>query len=69
MAGGVPVQDDGAGIDMNASFVTTSLVGVAVSLPTIATAATSLRFYARRLKNDGKWRADDWTLLVTLVSS
>lgn len=67
MTVGAPPQGDGESIDMNASFVTTSLVGVAVSLPTIATAATFLRFYARRLKNDGKWRADDWTLLITLV--
>jgi hypothetical protein len=53
---------------MNASFVTTSLFGVAVSLPIIATVATGLRFYARRLKGDGRARADDWILLFTLVS-
>lgn len=66
MTGGGPPQGNGA--NMSASFVNTPLMGVAISLPIIATVATALRFYARRLKRSPHSRADDWTLVITLVS-
>ncbi|KAF2273323.1 uncharacterized protein EI97DRAFT_461205 [Westerdykella ornata] len=66
MAGGSPPQSGREG--MNASFVNTSLLGVAISLPLIATGATILRWYARRLKNRATTlHADDWMLLITLI--
>lgn len=66
MAGREPRQSNAP--DMNASFVTTSLVGVAISLPLMATAATALRLYVRSMKTEGRTRADDWAILITLVS-
>ncbi|KAH7117020.1 hypothetical protein B0J11DRAFT_593143 [Dendryphion nanum] len=53
--------------DMSLSFVNTDLMGVAISLPIIATAATILRFWARMSKTDGRLCADDWILLATLM--
>ncbi|KAF2794554.1 hypothetical protein K505DRAFT_374565 [Melanomma pulvis-pyrius CBS 109.77] len=57
----------GKGPNINASFVNSSLLGVAISLPIAATLFAILRLYARRIKGDGKLRADDWTILITLA--
>ncbi|KAF2727078.1 hypothetical protein EJ04DRAFT_506292 [Polyplosphaeria fusca] len=59
--------EDGKQPDQYASLINTPLMGVAISLPIIATFATGLRFYARRNKGDGKYRLDDWFILITLV--
>jgi hypothetical protein len=73
MSGGGPPGHSGgppAGASFsNVSFVTSSLVAVAITLPIIATIATGLRFYARQLKGNGKYAADDWMVLVSLVST
>ncbi|KAF2258953.1 hypothetical protein CC78DRAFT_476725 [Lojkania enalia] len=52
---------------MNTSFVSTSLMGVAISLPILASFAVALRFYARKFKGNGCYRMDDWFILVTLI--
>ncbi|KAF2749189.1 hypothetical protein M011DRAFT_328307 [Sporormia fimetaria CBS 119925] len=68
MAGDSPSQY--AGTSMTASFVTTELMGVAISLPIIATIATVMRIYAASLKGQ-KWlrSGDIWFLFLTLVLS
>ncbi|KAF2470810.1 GPCR, PTH-type, partial [Lindgomyces ingoldianus] len=53
--------------NMNASFVSTSLLGIAISLPILATISVILRIFARRAKGNGTFRADDWTILGTLL--
>jgi len=59
---------EGHGRSTNTSFVNSSLLGVAISLPIIATISVLLRLYARRLGRDAKLRADDWTIIITLVN-
>lgn len=58
----------GDGRGMTASFVDTDLVIVAITLPILSSIATALRFYATRLGGFAKFKADDWTLILTIVS-
>jgi hypothetical protein len=57
------------GKGMDASFVNTDLIIVAIVLPIVSTITTILRFYATRLKGFVKFKADDWTLILTVVSA
>ncbi|ORY13611.1 hypothetical protein BCR34DRAFT_599781 [Clohesyomyces aquaticus] len=54
---------------MDASFVSTSLLSVAISLPVFATISVTLRFLARRVNGTQRLRGDDWTILLSLVST
>ncbi|PSN61187.1 hypothetical protein BS50DRAFT_639440 [Corynespora cassiicola Philippines] len=53
--------------EMSRAFVDTSLLGVAISLPIIASAAVGLRFYARTSKVKGMLKIDDWAVFITLI--
>ena len=53
--------------EMSRAFVDTSLLGVAISLPIIASAAVGLRFYARTSKVKGMLKTDDWAVFITLI--
>ena len=52
----------------NLSLVTKGLVAVAVIFPVLASTSVGLRLYARRLKSQ-RLRADDWTIVLSLVST
>ncbi|KAF2866150.1 hypothetical protein BDV95DRAFT_214116 [Massariosphaeria phaeospora] len=65
MAHDTPAHGNDA--DMKMSFVNSSLLGVAISLPIIASIAVGLRLYARRLKGHTGIKTDDWTLWITLI--
>jgi hypothetical protein len=54
--------------NMSASFVDSPLLGVAISLPIVASAFVVLRIYANRRRGGGSVAGDDWTLFLTLVS-
>jgi len=53
---------------MSTSFVDRSLLGVAISLPIIASACVVLRLCANKRRGIGSVTGDDWTIFVTLVS-
>ena len=49
------------------SLITTPLLVVAIVFPILATFAVLFRFYARKIKSQ-RLKADDWTILLTLVN-
>jgi hypothetical protein len=52
---------------MSASFVDSSLLGVAISLPIVATASVVVRVFANRRRGSRGVAGDDWAVFVTLV--
>ncbi|KAF2689800.1 hypothetical protein K458DRAFT_358875 [Lentithecium fluviatile CBS 122367] len=52
---------------MNASFVDSPLLGVAISLPIIASVCVVLRLCAKRWRRRDGFTGDDWTILLTLI--
>ena len=52
-----------------ASFVNTSLLSVAIVVPIFATTCVILRFMTKRWKTNKTSNADDWFLVMALVSS
>jgi hypothetical protein len=50
------------------SLVTTSLLAISIVFPILATGAVALRFRARSIKSQ-ELKADDWTIVLSLVIS
>jgi hypothetical protein len=55
-------------VTMNTSFVDSSLLGVTISFPLIASLGVILRFCAKGWQSCDIFTGDDWTILLSLVS-